>query len=154
MTQTEREFFEQLKNEDIEGILFDDLLIKKSYEEDENSSQSEKHYIDLTDIIETFSHIKENIKKKIYDIQTEIFLNYATIKNSINFIQNLIDDDNKDNKDAYDKIISESLNDIDELFKQSKEYSSILMEYKDNLNKVESFITQCKEAYKKESENK
>ena len=148
MTQTEREFFEQLKNEDIEGILFDDLLIGKSYE-------SEKPYIDLTDIIETFSHIKENIEKKIYDIKTEIFLNYTTIKNSINFIQNLIDDDNnKDNKDAYDKIISESLNDIDELFKQSKEYSSILMEYKDNLNKVESFIYQCKEAYKKESENK
>ena len=75
MTQTEREYFEELKKMDIDAELRKALYIDQ-ITEDENGNPLEHPIVDLAQYTESFDVIVKNLESKIAESKTKIFMNF------------------------------------------------------------------------------
>ena len=96
MTQTEREYFEELKKMDIDAELRKALYIDQ-ITEDENGNPLEHPIVDLAQYIESFDDIVKNLESKIAESKTKIFMNFINIRNLIDNIEEF--DKKKDEDD-------------------------------------------------------
>ena len=147
MTQKEREYFEQLKEMDIDSEIRKALYINQ-ITEDENGNPLEHPIVDLAQYTESFDDIAKNLENKIADSRTKIFMNFINIRNLIDNIQEF--DKDADNieeaeKNKYDAVISKSLDDISNLFEMSEDESYMLLLY---LQSYEIAYEIAKEGYK------
>ena len=86
MTQKEREYFEQLKEMDIDAEMRKALYINQ-ITEDKNGNPLEHPVVDLAQLTESFDVIAKNLESKIAESKTKIFMNFINIRNLIDNIQ-------------------------------------------------------------------
>ena len=152
MTQSEREYFEQLKEMNIDVELRKALLVDQ-ITEDENGNPLENPIVDLAQLIESFDDIVNNLETKIADMKTDIFMNFIHIKDIINSVQTFIDEDDEDDLEEgeigkYDAIISKSLDDVKKLLEISEDESTMLALYTESYEIAKEGFRNCKKAYK------
>ena len=132
MTQTEREYFEQLKKIDIDAEIRRCLYINQ-INEDENGNPLEHPIVDLAQYIESFDDIVKNLESKIADSKTKIFMNFINIRNLIDNVEEFDKDkdniEEEDEKNKYNAIISKTLDDIANLFEMCEDESYMLLLY-------------------------
>ena len=151
MIQSEREYFEQLKEMNIDVELRKALLIDQ-ITEDENGNPLENPFVDLAQLTESFNDIVNNLKTKIADTKTDIFMNFVHIEDIINNIQNFIDENDKNDleegeKGIYDSIISDSLDSIKKLLEISEDERTMLALYNESYNIAKEELKNCKKLY-------
>ena len=156
MTQTEREYFEQLKKMDIDAELRRALYIDQ-ITEDENGNPLEHPIIDLTQYIESFDDIVKNLENKIADSKTKIFMNFINIRNLIDNVEEF--DKDKDNieeeneKNKYNAIISKTLDDIKNLLEMCEDESYMLLLYLQSYEIAKEGYKNCKKTFKEHFES-
>ena len=156
MTQTEREYFEELKKMDIDAELRKALYIDQ-ITEDENGNPLEHPIVDLAQYIESFDDIAKNLESKIAESKTKIFMNFINIRNLIDNIQEF--DKNKDNieeeneKNKYNAIISKTLDDIKNLLEMCEDESYMLLLYMQSYEIAKEGYKNCKKTFKEHSES-
>ena len=146
MTQKEREYFEHLKEMDIDAEMRKALYINQ-ITEDENGNSLEHPVVDLAQYIESFDDIVKNLESKIAESKTKIFMNFINIRNLIDNIQEF--DKDADNieeaeKNKYDAVISKSLDDISNLFEMSEDESYMLLLYLQSYEIAKEGYRNCK----------
>lgn len=155
MTQTEREYFEQLKKIDIDAEIRRCLYINQ-INEDENGNPLEHPIVDLAQYIESFDDIVKNLESKIAESKTKIFMNFINIRNLIDNIQEFDkDEDNIEEaeKNKYDAVISKSLDDISNLFEMSEDESYMLLLYLQSYEIAKEGYKNCKKTFKEHFES-
>ena len=155
MTQTEREYFEELKKMDIDAELRRALYIDQ-ITEDENGNPLEHPIVDLAQYTESFDDIVKILKNNIAESKTKIFMNFINIRNLIDNIQEFDKDkDNieEDEKNKYNAVISKSLDDISNLFEMSEDESYMLLLYLQSYEIAKEGYRNCKKIFKEHSES-
>ena len=155
MTQTEREYFEQLKKIDIDAEIRRCLYINQ-INEDENGNPLEHPIVDLAQYIESFDDIVKNLESKIADSKTKIFMNFINIRNLIDNVEEFDKDkDNieEDEKNKYNAIISKTLDDIANLFEMCEDESYMLLLYLQSYEIAKEGYRNCKKILKEHSES-
>ena len=155
MTQTEREYFEQLKKIDIDAEIRRCLYINQ-INEDENGNPLEHPIVDLAQYIESFDDIVKNLESKIADSKTKIFMNFINIRNLIDNVEEFDKDkDNieEDEKNKYNAIISKTLDDIANLFEMCEDESYMLLLYLQSYEIAKEGYRNCKKIFKEHSES-
>lgn len=156
MTQTEREYFEELKKMDIDAELRKALCINQ-ITEDENGNPLEHPIVDLAQYIESFDDIVKNLESKIAESKTKIFMNFINIRNLIDNVEEF--DKDKDNieeeneKNKYNAIISKTLDDIKNLLEMSEDESYMLLLYLQSYEIAKEGYKNCKKTFKEHSES-
>ena len=156
MTQTEREYFEQLKEMDIDTEIRKALYINQ-ITEDENGNPLEHPIVDLAQYIESFDDIAKNLESKIAESKTKIFMNFINIRNLIDNVEEF--DKEKDNieeedeKNKYDAIISKTLDDIKNLLEMCEDESYMLLLYMQSYEIAKEGYRNCKKIFKEHSES-
>ena len=156
MTQTEREYFEQLKEMDIDAEIRKALYIDQ-ITEDENGNPLEHPIVDLAQYIESFDDIVKNLESKIAESKTKIFMNFINIRNLIDNIQEFDKDkdniEEEDEKNKYNAIISKTLDDIANLFEMCEDESYMLLLYLQSYEIAKEGYRNCKKIFKEHSES-
>ena len=155
MTQTEREYFEQLKEMDIDTEIRKALYINQ-ITEDENGNPLEHPIVDLAQYTESFDVITKNLESKIAESKTKIFMNFINIRNLIDNIEEFDkDEDNieEDEKNKYNAVISKSLDDITNLFEMCEDESYMLLLYLQSYEIAKEGYKNCKKTYKEHFES-
>ena len=157
MTQTEREYFEQLKKIDIDAEIRRCLYINQ-INEDENGNPLEHPIVDLAQYIESFDDIVKNLESKIAESKTKIFMNFINIRNLIDNIEEFDkkkdeDDIEEDDKNKYNAVISKSLDDITNLFEMCEDESYMLLLYLQSYEIAKEGYKNCKKTYKEHFES-
>ena len=155
MTQTEREYFEELKKMDIDAELRKALYIDQ-ITEDENGNPLEHPIVDLAQYIETFDEISKNLESKIAESKTKIFMNFINIRNLIDNIEEFDkDEDNieEDEKNKYNAVISKSLDDIKNLFEMCEDESYMLLLYMQSYEIAKEGYRNCKKTLEEHLES-
>ena len=155
MTQTEREYFEELKKMDIDAELRKALYIDQ-ITEDENGNPLEHPIVDLAQYIESFDDIAKNLESKIAESKTKIFMNFINIRNLIDNIEEFDKDkDNieEDEKNKYNTIISKTLDDIKNLLEMCEDESYMLLLYMQSYEIAKEGYKNCKKTFKEHSES-
>ena len=155
MTQTEREYFEQLKEMDIDTEIRKALYINQ-ITEDENGNPLEHPIVDLAQYTESFDCIVKNLESKIAESKTKIFMNFINIRNLIDNIQEFDkDEDNieEDEKNKYNAVISKSLDDISNLFEMCEDESYMLLLYLQSYEIAKEGYKNCKKTFKEHFES-
>ena len=157
MTQTEREYFEELKKMDIDAELRKALYIDQ-ITEDENGNPLEHPIVDLAQYIESFDDIAKNLESKIAESKTKIFMNFINIRNLIDNIEEFDkkkdeDDIEEDEKNKYNAVISKSLDDIANLFEMCEDESYMLLLYLQSYEIAKEGYRNCKKIFKEHSES-
>ena len=155
MTQTEREYFEELKKMDIDAELRKALYIDQ-ITEDENGNPLEHPIVDLAQYIESFDDIVKNLESKIAESKTKIFMNFINIRNLIDNIEEFDKDkDNieEDEKNKYNAIISKTLDDIKNLLEMCEDESYMLLLYLQSYEIAKEGYKNCKKTFKEHSES-
>ena len=156
MTQTEREYFEELKKMDIDAELRKALYIDQ-ITEDENGNPLEHPIVDLAQYIESFDDITKNLESKIADSKTKIFMNFINIRNLIDNVEEF--DKDKDNieeeneKNKYNAIISKTLDDIKNLLEMCEDESYMLLLYMQSYEIANEVYKNCKKTPKEHFES-
>ena len=156
MTQTEREYFEELKKMDIDAELRRALYIDQ-ITEDENGNPLEHPIVDLAQYIESFDDIVKNLESKIAESKTKIFMNFINIRNLIDNVEEF--DKDKDNieeeneKNKYNAIISKTLDDIKNLLEMCEDESYMLLLYLQSYEIAKEGYKNCKKTFKEHSES-
>ena len=151
MTQKEREYFEHLKEMNIDAEMRKALYINQ-ITEDENGNPLEHPIVDLAQYIESFDDIVKNLESKIADSKTKIFMNFINIRNLIDNVEEF--DKDKDNieeeneKNKYDAIISKTLDDIKNLLEMSEDESDMLLLYLQSYEIAKEVYRNCKKTSK------
>lgn len=156
MTQTEREYFEQLKKIDIDAEIRRCLYINQ-INEDENGNPLEHPIVDLAQYIESFDDIVKNLESKIADSKTKIFMNFINIRNLIDNVEEFDKDkdniEEEDEKNKYNAIISKTLDDIANLFEMCEDESYMLLLYLQSYEIAKEGYRNCKKIFKEHSES-
>ena len=156
MTQTEREYFEQLKKIDIDAEIRRCLYINQ-INEDENGNPLEHPIVDLAQYIESFDDIVKNLESKIAESKTKIFMNFINIRNLIDNIQEFDKDkdniEEEDEKNKYNAIISKTLDDIKNLLEMCEDESYMLLLYMQSYEIAKEGYKNCKKTFKEHSES-
>ena len=157
MTQTEREYFEQLKKIDIDAEIRRCLYINQ-INEDENGNPLEHPIVDLAQYTESFDDIVKTLKNKIAESKTKIFMNFINIRNLIDNIEEFDkkkdeDDIEEDDKNKYNAVISKSLDDISNLFEMCEDESYMLLLYLQSYEIAKEGYKNCKKTYKEHFES-
>lgn len=155
MTQTEREYFEELKKMDIDAELRKALYINQ-ITEDENGNPLEHPIVDLAQYTESFDDIVKTLKNNIAESKTKIFMNFINIRNLIDNIQEFDKDkDNmeEDEKNKYNVIISKTLDDIKNLLEMCEDESYMLLLYLQSYEIAKEGYKNCKKTFKEHSES-
>lgn len=155
MTQTEREYFEELKKMDIDAELRKALYIDQ-ITEDENGNPLEHPIVDLAQYTESFDDIVKTLKNNIAESKTKIFMNFINIRNLIDNIQEFDKDkDNieEDEKNKYNAIISKTLDDIKNLLEMCEDESYMLLLYMQSYEIAKEGYKNCKKTFKEHSES-
>ena len=155
MTQKEREYFEQLKEMDIDSEIRKALYINQ-ITEDENGNPLEHPIVDLAQYTESFDDIVKTLKNNIAESKTKIFMNFINIRNLIDNIQEF--DKDADNieeaeKNKYDAVISKSLDDISNLFEMSEDESYMLLLYLQSYEIAKEGYKNCKKTLEEHFES-
>ena len=145
MTQTEREYFEELKKMDIDAEIRKALYINQ-ITEDENGNPLEHPIVDLAQYIESFDDIVKNLESKIAESKTKIFMNFINIRN-------LIDNIEEDEKNKYNAVISKSLDDISNLFEMCEDESYMLLLYLQSYEIAKEGYKNCKKTLEEHLES-
>lgn len=154
MTQTEREYFEELKKMDIDAELRKALYIDQ-ITEDENGNPLEHPIVDLAQYTESFDDIVKTLKNNIAKSKTKIFMNFINISNLIDNIQEF-DKDNieeEDEKNKYNAIISKTLDDIKNLLEMCEDESYMLLLYLQSYEIANEVYKNCKKTPKEHFES-
>lgn len=157
MTQKEREYFEHLKEMDIDAEMRKALYINQ-ITEDENGNPLEHPIVDLAQYIESFDDIVKNLESKISESKTKIFMNFINIRNLIDNIQEFDkkkdeDDIEEGEKDKYNAVISKSLDDISNLFEMCEDESYMLLLYLQSYEIAKEGYRNCKKTFKEHFES-
>lgn len=155
MTQKEREYFEHLKEMNIDMEMRKALYINQ-ITEDENGKPLEHPIVDLTQYIESFDAIVKNLESKIAESKTKIFMNFINIRNLIDNIQEFDkDEDNieEDEKNKYNAVISKSLDDITNLFEMCEDESYMLLLYLQSYEIAKEGYKNCKKTLEEHPES-
>lgn len=156
MTQTEREYFEQLKKIDIDAEIRRCLYINQ-INEDENGNPLEHPIVDLAQYIESFDDIVKNLESKIADSKTKIFMNFINIRNLIDNVEEFDKDkdniEEEDEKNKYNAVISKTLDDIANLFEMCEDESYMLLLYLQSYEIAKEGYRNCKKIFKEHSES-
>lgn len=156
MTQTEREYFEELKKMDIDAELRRALYIDQ-ITEDENGNPLEHPIVDLAQYIESFDDIVKNLESKIAESKTKIFMNFINIRNLIDNVEEFDKDkdniEEEDEKNKYNAIISKTLDDIKNLLEMSEDESYMLLLYLQSYEIAKEGYRNCKKIFKEHSES-
>ena len=156
MTQTEREYFEQLKKIDIDAEIRRCLYINQ-INEDENGNPLEHPIVDLAQYIESFDDIVKNLESKIAESKTKIFMNFINIRNLIDNVEEFDKDkdniEEEDEKNKYNAIISKTLDDIANLFEMCEDESYMLLLYLQSYEIAKEGYRNCKKIFKEHSES-
>ena len=156
MTQTEREYFEQLKKIDIDAEIRRCLYINQ-INEDENGNPLEHPIVDLAQYTESFDVIAKNLGSKIAESKTKIFMNFINIRNLIDNIQEFDKDkdniEEEDEKNKYNAIISKTLDDIKNLLEMCEDESYMLLLYMQSYEIAKEGYRNCKKTYKEHFES-
>ena len=156
MTQTEREYFEELKKMDIDAELRRALYIDQ-ITEDENGNPLEHPIVDLAQYIESFDDIVKNLESKIAESKTKIFMNFINIRNLIDNVEEF--DKDKDNieeeneKNKYNAIISKTLDDIKNLLEMCEDESYMLLLYLQSYEIAKEGYKNCKKTLEEHLES-
>lgn len=154
MTQTEREYFEELKKMDIDAELRKALYIDQ-ITKDENGNPLEHPIVDLAQYTESFDDIVKTLKNNIAKSKTKIFMNFINISNLIDNIQEF-DKDNieeEDEKNKYNAIISKTLDDIKNLLEMCEDESYMLLLYLQSYEIANEVYKNCKKTPKEHFES-
>ena len=136
MTQGEKEYFDQLKEMDLDKELRYYLRIK--------TMETKKGIkVNIDQMIDSFKDIISSLKTDISETRKNIFMNIVSIRNIIDNTENLInmsekEEDNTE-KSKYDSVISTSLSTIDNIFKENQELYSTLAMYEDSLDRANEY---------------
>ena len=155
MTQTEREYFEELKKMDIDAELRKALYIDQ-ITEDENGNPLEHPIVDLAQYTESFDDIVKTLKNNIAESKTKIFMNFINIRNLIDNVEEFDKDkDNieEDEKNKYNAIISKTLDDIKNLLEMSEDESYMLLLYLQSYEIAKEGYINCKKTLKEHFES-
>ena len=157
MTQKEREYFEQLKEMDIDSEIRKALYINQ-ITEDENGNPLEHPIVDLAQYTESFDDIAKNLENKIADSKTKIFMNFINIRNLIDNIEEFDkkkdeDDIEEDEKNKYNAVISKSLDDITNLFEMCEDESYMLLLYLQSYKIAKEGYKNCKKTLEEHLES-
>ena len=156
MTQTEREYFEQLKKMDIDAELRKALYIDQ-ITEDENGNPLEHPIVDLAQYTESFDDIVKTLKNNIAESKTKIFMNFINIRNLIDNIQEFDKDkdniEEEDEKNKYNAIISKTLDDIKNLLEMCEDESYMLLLYLQSYEIAKEGYKNCKKTPKEHFES-
>ena len=157
MTQKEREYFEHLKEMNIDAEMRKALYINQ-INEDENGNPLEHPIVDLAQYIESFDDIVKNLESKIAESKTKIFMNFINIRNLIDNIEEFDkkkdkDDIEEDEKNKYNAVISKSLDDITNLFEMCEDESYMLLLYLQSYEIAKEGYKNCKKTYKEHFES-
>ena len=156
MTQKEREYFEHLKEMNIDAEMRKALYINQ-ITEDENGNPLEHPIVDLAQYIESFDDIVKNLESKIAESKTKIFMNFINIRNLIDNIQEFDKDkdniEEEDEKNKYDAIISKTLDDIKNLLEMCEDESYMLLLYMQSYEIAKEGYKNCKKTFKEHSES-
>ena len=156
MTQKEREYFEHLKEMNIDAEMRKALYINQ-ITEDENGNPLEHPIVDLAQYIESFDDIVKTLKNNIAESKTKIFMNFINIRNLIDNVEEF--DKEKDNieeedeKNKYNAVISKSLDDISNLFEMCEDESYMLLLYLQSYEIAKEGYKNCKKTYKEHFES-
>ena len=156
MTQTEREYFEELKKMDIDAELRKALYIDQ-ITEDENGNSLEHPIVDLAQYTESFDDIVKTLKNNIAESKTKIFMNFINIRNLIDNIQEFDKDkdniEEEDEKNKYNAIISKTLDDIKNLLEMCEDESYMLLLYLQSYEIANEVYKNCKKTPKEHFES-
>ena len=155
MTQKEREYFEHLKEMNIDAEMRKALYINQ-ITEDENGNPLEHPIVDLAQYTESFDVIAKNLESKIAESKTKIFMNFINIRNLIDNIEEFDKDkDNieEDEKNKYNAIISKTLDDIKNLLEMCEDESYMLLLYMQSYEIAKEGYKNCKKTFKEHSES-
>ena len=156
MTQKEREYFEHLKEMNIDAEMRKALYINQ-ITEDENCNPLEHPIVDLAQYTESFDVIVKNLESKIAESKTKIFMNFINIRNLIDNIEEF--DKEKDNieeedeKNKYDAIISKTLDDIKNLLEMCEDESYMLLLYMQSYEIAKEGYKNCKKTLEEHFES-
>ena len=156
MTQTEREYFEQLKEMDIDKEIRKALYINQ-ITEDENGNPLEHPIVDLAQYTNAFDDITKNLESKIAESKTKIFMNFINIRNLIDNVEEF--DKEKDNieeedeKNKYNAIISKTLDDIKNLLEMCEDESYMLLLYLQSYKIAKEGYKNCKKTLEEHFES-
>ena len=156
MTQTEREYFEQLKEMDIDSEIRKALYINQ-ITEDENGNPLDHPIVDLAQYIESFDDIVKNLESKIAESKTKIFMNFINISNLIDNIEEFDKDkdniEEEDEKNKYNAIISKTLEDIKKLLEMCEDESYMLLLYLQSYESAKEGYKNCKKTLEEHFES-
>ena len=156
MTQKEREYFEHLKEMNIDAEMRKALYINQ-ITEDENGDPLEHPIVDLAQYTESFDVIAKNLESKIAESKTKIFMNFINIRNLIDNVEEFDKDkdniEEEDEKNKYNAVISKSLDDITNLFEMCEDESYMLLLYLQSYEIAKEGYKNCKKTYKEHLES-
>ena len=157
MTQKEREYFEHLKEMNIDAEMRKALYINQ-ITEDENGNPLEHPIVDLAQYTESFDVIVKNLESKIAESKTKIFMNFINIRNLIDNIEEFDkkkdeDDIEEDDKNKYNAVISKSLDDITNLFEMCEDESYMLLLYLQSYEIAKEGYKNCKKTLEEHFES-